>query len=139
MVAGVLLTFRVRPGAGAGGGDGVGLGKCEGLAVPAGRDNYIRAVAKREVLRFLTTLDEDQIMGARRTEAGAELTKRISAASDALNSGAQLVFVAIAGVPPPAVQEGATGLAYDSVVSQEVRATSGKRARSVAVTDPLHG
>ena len=137
IVVEVPMTFRVKQVAGAGGGDGFELGKYEGLAVPAARDNYIRAVAKREVLRFLTTLDEDQIMGARRTEAGAELKKRISVALDGINSGVEVVFVAIEGVHPPRGPEGSTALSYESIVSEQVRATAVKQYAELEATAQL--
>nr|MCU0689464.1 SPFH domain-containing protein [Phycisphaerales bacterium] len=116
----VPLHYRVRVNA-----DGSsGLESFEKLAVPGSRDALIRSIAQREILKYLTTLTEDQILSSGRTAANAELKNRISAALDAAGAGVEVTFVAIEGVHPPRGNEGATALSYEQIVSDQVRATT---------------
>ena len=65
----------------------------------AGR--LLQAMATAEVTRYLVSVDFDQIMGAGRRAAAAELTRRIQARADAANLGVQVVFVGLHGIHPP--------------------------------------
>jgi regulator of protease activity HflC (stomatin/prohibitin superfamily) len=103
------------------------LGKYEALAEPASRDGLIRSIARREKTRYLTTLEADQLVGVKRTEASAELRRRIEAALAQAEAGVEVVFCAIEGVHPPRGTEGATAAAYEQIVGDQVRAIA-KRA-----------
>jgi len=98
------------------------LGKFEALAEPSSRTELIGAIAKRELTRYLTTLEADQLVGPKRTEASIELRSRIEKALAAADSGVEVTFCAIEGVHPPRGLEGATAAAYEQIVGDQVRA-----------------
>jgi modulator of FtsH protease HflK len=114
MVVEVPLFYRIND-----------LAKFEALATPNSRDDFIRAIARREMTRYLTTLDEEQILGAKRAEASATLKQRVADALAAANSGVEVVFCAIEGVHPPrGGSEAATAKAYEALVVSELRAAA---------------
>lgn len=132
VVVEIPMMYRVKPAT-----EGFELGKFEALAVPQVRDDLIRAIARREVLRYLTTLNEDELIGAKRTGAAAELRTRVASALDAAGAGVEITFIAIEGVHPPRGGEGSTALSYEQVVSDQVKATALKQYADLDATGAM--
>ena len=102
------------------------------LGVPHRRDEILRSVAVREVTRFFQGTYLDQVLGFGREEIGRQLTRRVQAAFDALNTGAdgvargagvRVVSVAIAGIHPPK----AAAPAFESPVAADARRVANRQ------------
>lgn len=72
----------------------------------------LRALATREVVRYLAQADFAQLLGPGRAEAAVTLQERIQAAADRLQLGIGVVFVGLQALHPPVE----TGAAFDAVV-----------------------
>jgi len=82
----------------------------ERLANPADRDRLLKAVAQREVVRFMATLRIDEALGTGRAALAPRLRERIEAAFAKLNpdasgkprgAGVEIVSIATSGIHPP--------------------------------------
>lgn len=74
------------------------------LAAPPQREPLLRAVAKREITRYLRSVNLDQVLGKGRREVGEALRQRVQTAFDTLNgegAGVRVVYLGIAGAHPP--------------------------------------
>ena len=72
----------------------------------------LKAMATREVVRYLAEVDFEQALGPGRAAGGALLQERIQAAADAVELGIRVVFVGLQALHPPVE----TGSAFDGVV-----------------------
>jgi membrane protease subunit HflK len=61
----------------------------------------LEAIANAEVTRYLVSVDFDDIMGAGRRRAAAELAQRIQTRADRAGLGVGIVFVGLHGIHPP--------------------------------------
>ncbi len=77
------------------------LAAFEQLTAPEHREDMIRAVARREVFKFLATEGVDGVIGRGRTEASAAIRKHVEARLNELNAGIKVLHVGIEGVHPP--------------------------------------
>lgn len=64
-------------------------------------DRVLKLLGERELSRFVLSEEEDQLLGAGRTTAGALLKKRIQAAADKAKLGVDVVFVGVSSFHPP--------------------------------------
>jgi membrane protease subunit HflK len=64
-------------------------------------DTLMQLLANREVVRYLVSVDVDQIMSRGRFEAANTLRERIQAAADARALGANIIFVGLQDIHPP--------------------------------------
>ncbi len=63
--------------------------------------NLLQQVATREVVRYLASVDLNEIMSRTRLEAAQALRDRIQAAADGYKLGANILFVGLQDVHPP--------------------------------------
>ncbi len=96
------------------------LQQYEQLATPQTRDKFLRAIARREVVRYLGTLDEDELLSTRRVETTDQLRTMVSKALAAAHTGVEAVFCGIEGVHPPKD----TASAYENVVQRQLFANA---------------
>lgn len=102
------------------------LEKYEKLATPQTREAYLKSLARREVVRYLGTLDEDGLLSSARVEASENVRKLVSDALAKANTGVKVVFCGIEGVHPPKETAGS----YEKVVQSQLLArTEIERAR----------
>jgi regulator of protease activity HflC (stomatin/prohibitin superfamily) len=87
----------------------------EVFAAPGAGDDLLTAIARREVVTYLSSVTEDDLLGHKRAEIGQELTKRIAQAFANAKSGVEVLFVGIEGVHPPKD----TAEAFEKVVGNE--------------------
>ncbi len=83
----------------------------EELAPVEFREELLKSVAQREIVRFFSSANVDQILGGDQTRISEELRRRISAAFDGLNpdpaggkargAGVEVLFVGLTDVHPP--------------------------------------
>ena len=73
----------------------------------------LRDLATREVVRYLVSVDLNEIMSSGRLEAGRLLRDRIQAAANANHLGADILFVGLQDIHPPVTVAGN----YEKVVS----------------------
>jgi len=73
----------------------------------------LKALATREVVRYLAEADFGRVLGAGRSEAALVLQQRIQAAADRVQLGITVVFVGLQALHPPVD----TGAAFDGVVA----------------------
>ncbi|HZW07316.1 MAG TPA: SPFH domain-containing protein [Phycisphaerales bacterium] len=109
------------------------LGKYEQLATPRTRDAYLRALARREVVRYLGTLSEDELMSSRRLETNNKLRALVDKALSDAQTGVETVFCAIEGVHPPKE----TASSYESVVQNQLFARAGVERASLDASSVL--
>lgn len=64
------------------------------------RDGVLRAIARREMLAYFATVNEDQLLGAGRGDAGRALRERLTKAYERAGTGIEVVFTGIEGVHP---------------------------------------
>ena len=64
--------------------------------------NLLQQLATREVVRYLASVDLNEIMSRSRLEAALALRDRIQAAADGYQLGANILFVGLQDVHPPA-------------------------------------
>ena len=77
-------------------------------------------IANREVVRYFSSVDVENVMSNGRMEAAASLTSRIQAAADAVKLGVQIVFVGLQDVHPPVGnKEIQVAAAYEKVIGAE--------------------
>jgi len=99
------------------------------------RDDVLKAVASSEVMRYLATLNVDQLMGKDRESINAELFDRIERRfndPNGLNAGVRLLFVGIASVHPPRNEDVAAS--FEGVVSADIRkakAVEGAQSKAI--------
>ncbi|HEB61468.1 MAG TPA: hypothetical protein ENJ06_06555, partial [Phycisphaeraceae bacterium] len=96
----VPLQFRIRD-----------VLKYVRLAPQNDREDLLRFVAQRELMRYMAPLEIDQILGPDRLKIGKELEKRIQQAFDNMGvkdasgrpagAGVEVVFVGLSNVHPP--------------------------------------
>jgi regulator of protease activity HflC (stomatin/prohibitin superfamily) len=72
----------------------------------------LKAMATREVVRYLAEADFEYVLGPGRAAGGATLRERIQAAADEIKLGVQIVFVGMQALHPPVE----TGASFDGVV-----------------------
>jgi regulator of protease activity HflC (stomatin/prohibitin superfamily) len=72
----------------------------------------LRALATREVVRYLAEADFNRLLGPGRAAAAATLQERVQAAAGEVKLGITVVFVGLQGLHPPVE----TGGAFDGVV-----------------------
>ncbi|MGQ0626674.1 MAG: SPFH domain-containing protein [Phycisphaerales bacterium] len=73
----------------------------EEFAAPAARPGLVKAIAQREVMSYLATVTEDDLLGQRRSEISVELRKRIQARLNEAGAGVDIVVACVEGVHPP--------------------------------------
>lgn len=103
------------------------------LVAPELRDQFLRAIGRREVLEYLATQSVDGVLGVSRPEISAELTRRINGRLAELNNGAgagvTISYIGLVGVHPPRE----TAAMFESVVqSNQSRAANIQSAKSFA-------
>ncbi|MFN0010322.1 MAG: SPFH domain-containing protein [Phycisphaerales bacterium] len=76
------------------------LAKFDAFADPATRDGWVKAAARGEVVRYLASLNEDQVLGGGRTEASNEMRRLVQARLDTMGAGIEVVFAGLEGVHP---------------------------------------
>ncbi|MDP1663270.1 MAG: SPFH domain-containing protein [Phycisphaerales bacterium] len=96
------------------------LEKYEQLATPQTRDKFLRAIARREVVRYLGTLDEDELLSTKRVETSEMLRTKVTEALKDAQTGVEAVFCGIEGVHPPKD----TASAYENVVQRQLFANA---------------
>jgi len=64
-------------------------------------DELLERIGTREVVRYLVSVDMDELMSRGRFAAGEELRRRIQAAADHMKIGAKIIFVGLQDVHPP--------------------------------------
>lgn len=92
------------------------LKEYEELATPQTRDAFLRAIARREVIRYLGSLDEEELLSRKRIEASEKIKQLVTAALAREHTGVEAVFCAVEGVHPPKD----TAAAFESVVSSQL-------------------
>ena len=93
------------------------------------RRDVLKAVATSEVMRFLSSVNVDDLLGEKRAALNAELFRRIDARfndPDGLDAGIRLLFAGIASAHPPRGEDVAAS--FEGVVSADIR-----RARALEV------
>ena len=80
----------------------------------------LEKIGTREIVRYLVSVDLQELMSTARFTAGEELRKRIQEAASALNLGARILFVGLQDVHPPVKVAGS----YEAVVSARQRANA---------------
>jgi regulator of protease activity HflC (stomatin/prohibitin superfamily) len=82
----------------------------DSFASPERRDELLKAVAQREILRLFQGLSLDEVLGRQRQDISQTLRAQLQQAFDALNpgpdgkplgAGVEVVFVGLTGVHPP--------------------------------------
>jgi regulator of protease activity HflC (stomatin/prohibitin superfamily) len=124
LVVEVPLVYRIND-----------LKKYEELATPQTRDAYIKALARREVVRYLGTLDEDELLSTRRVETSDKIRKLVGDALTAANTGVETVFCGIEGVHPPKD----TASSYEGVVQSQLFANVAVERANLEATNTLIG
>ncbi|MFT3686345.1 MAG: SPFH domain-containing protein [Phycisphaerales bacterium] len=122
LVVEVPLTYRIAD-----------LKLYERLSTPQTRESFLRAVARREVVRYLGTLDEEQLLSTGRTEASEQLKKNVSQALADAQTGVDVVFCAIEGVHPPKETAGS----YERVVQSQMFAQAEIERANLAASSEL--
>ncbi len=94
----------------------------EQLATPEHREEIIKAIGRREVMLYLSTITLDEALGEVRSDIRKELASRLSGSLDAIgtsgqNAGVRVAFVGYQGVHPP--RRAAT--AFENVIVQEAK------------------
>lgn len=92
------------------------LKQYERLATPQTRDQYLKAIARREVVRHLGTLDEAELLSSRRVETSEKLRNLVDAALKTAQTGVEVVFCEVEGVHPPKD----TAASYEKVVQSQL-------------------
>ena len=91
------------------------------FASPAARDEILKGIGRREVMRYLSTLTIDDVLGASRTRIAADLRQRLDEAYSQLNggkgAGIEILFVGAEGVHPPQ----AVAIHFEGVVQEKQR------------------
>lgn len=99
----------------------------EALATPDRemRSRYLAAVARREVMLYLSTLSIGEVLSGRRGEIASELRRRIEAAFTRINPGGpdhpvvNVVYVGAEGVHPPQGDVSNLARSYEELVGAE--------------------
>jgi regulator of protease activity HflC (stomatin/prohibitin superfamily) len=94
------------------------------------REELLKACARREVMRYLAGLREDDLLGSKRTEASAALRERVQKRLDELKAGVKVCSMNIEGVHPQ--REAAKG--FEMVVENQQR---GEGALELGRTDAI--
>lgn len=77
----------------------------------------LERIANSEVVRYLVSVNMDEVMSYGRLEAGHELKKRIQAQADAAKLGVEIVFLGLQDIHPPmGTKELQVAAAYEQVV-----------------------
>lgn len=99
--------------------------------------NLLQDLATREVVRYLASVDVNDILSHTRLEAADTLEKRIQAAADSHQLGAKIVFVGLQDIHPPTKVAGD----YEKVVgAEETRQAAILKAQANAIrTNALAG
>jgi regulator of protease activity HflC (stomatin/prohibitin superfamily) len=105
LVVEVPLTYRIAD-----------LKLYERLSTPQSREAYLRAVARREVVRYLGTLNEEELLSIRRAATSEKLREKVEAKLKEAQTGVDVVFCAIEGVHPPKDTAGS----YEAVVQKQL-------------------
>ncbi|MGD9689993.1 MAG: SPFH domain-containing protein [Phycisphaerales bacterium] len=104
--------------------------KFEAFATPATRQGLLTAMAKREVMSYLATCNEDDVLGRRVPEISAELRRRVQAKMNELGAGVLVESVAVESAHP--TKEAAKD--FESVVeSIQKRAGKIEQGRTEAI------
>lgn len=107
----------------------------DSFAPPQQRDELLKAVARRELVRFFQNATLDDLLGANRLELSRQARQRIQSAFDKLGNGGagvQVVYLAIAGVHPPKDTAGA----FETPVQADQRLQANvEAARAAEVTE----
>jgi regulator of protease activity HflC (stomatin/prohibitin superfamily) len=103
------------------------------LVAPEHRDQFLRAIGRRELVEFLATQSVDGVLGERRAEIGRQIADRINKRLAQLNggkgAGVSVRYVALVGVHPPRETAGM----FESVVqARQTRMTNLQAARTFA-------
>jgi regulator of protease activity HflC (stomatin/prohibitin superfamily) len=91
----------------------------EEFAAVGERGEYIRAIARREAQVLLADYTEDEVIGSRRNEIGAELARRVQARLDGLKAGVRVLHTALEGVHPPQKEDAAK--AFEKIIENQQR------------------
>lgn len=75
-----------------------------------------QVAARREILRYLTSVDFGRFLAQDRLSAGQELKGRIQRAADALGLGIEVVFVSLHDLHPP----GEVAESFEDVIAAEI-------------------
>lgn len=106
------------------------LARFDALAPASMRDDIIRAVARREVLKYLATRSVEDVMGAGRSETSAGLHRAVSERLRALDAGIDVLFVGLEGMHPP---RDAAAQFERPVVNEQKRAGAIEQGRADAI------
>jgi regulator of protease activity HflC (stomatin/prohibitin superfamily) len=83
----------------------------------ANSDELVESIANREVVRYLVSVDLDEVMSTGRRAAGEALQSRIQAEVKAQGLGVDVVFVGLQGIHPPiGTREMPVAAAFEEVV-----------------------
>lgn len=106
------------------------LQRFDALAAPEHRDDYLRAVAQREVWPLLASLSEGELLGPKRSASSEELARRVSGALRQAGAGVNVVSTGIEAVHPPRE----TAAQYEAVVTATIQS---QRVVQAARTDEI--
>lgn len=80
----------------------------------------LEAIANREVVRYLASVDIERIMSSGRIEAAAELKRRISEQAEKEKLGVEILFIGLQDIHPPlGNREIQVAAAYEQVIGAE--------------------
>lgn len=112
------------------------------LAPPEVRDELIKSVAQREIVRYFSKANVDEVLGGNNESVSRELRGRIEGALDRLNpdpvtgepagAGIEILFVGVTGVHPPT---SAAGKFEQIVQAEQKRLAKIDQAQADAVNE----
>ncbi|MCB9837922.1 MAG: hypothetical protein H6813_01155 [Phycisphaeraceae bacterium] len=99
------------------------------------RKDVLKAVATSEVMRYLSTLNVEQLMGENRDAINAEIFRRVNDRfndPDGLDAGVRILFAGLTSAHPPRDED--VALSFEKVVTADIRkAKDIEQAKSKAV------
>jgi regulator of protease activity HflC (stomatin/prohibitin superfamily) len=88
---------------------------------PAARDEILKAIGRREVMQYLSSITIDDMLGEARSRIAADLRERLNEAYGRLNggrgAGIEILFVGAEGVHPPQ----GVAIHFEGVVQEKQR------------------
>lgn len=105
----------------------------EALAQDGMREPLMRAAGRAVVVRYLATQKMDDVLGAGRARASAELRALLEARFKEMQAGVEVLFVGISGVHPPTL----TAARFESVVESLVQRQGSVESARKDETDTL--
>jgi regulator of protease activity HflC (stomatin/prohibitin superfamily) len=105
----------------------------EALSQEGMRDSILKAMGRNVVVKYLATQKMDDVLGAGRDKASAELHQLLEKRFNEAHAGVQILFVGIAGVHPPTV----TAAMFEKVVETRIQRQAAIEAAHKDETDIL--